>query len=120
MFTKGCDDLSVTNRIDNFIKMKNISRMEFARLASVPYTTVMNLYNNGSSDARLSTLVKLSKILECSLDDLVDDYGTEVLVSSPDLVEVLRGNGEVKLDGRILTEKEKEKFLKLLKLIDEQ
>lgn len=84
-----CDELIITtkrlNLINTVIKMSFIdklellmqennitSKAELSRISEIPYTTIDGLYKKGTDNIKLSTLKKLSKCLNCTLDCFVD------------------------------------------------
>jgi len=64
-------------KIELLMKERNINRAELSRGSDVPYTTIVNFYEKGVDNIKLSTLKKLSDYFNCSLDYLVDDSVSE-------------------------------------------
>jgi transcriptional regulator with XRE-family HTH domain len=58
------------------MKEKGITRAGLAKGSGVPYTTIVNFYEKGSDNIKLSTLKKLSNYFDVSLDYLVNDEET--------------------------------------------
>lgn len=58
-------------RLREIRKNRNLSQVELAKLAGVPQSYISEL-ESGISKPGLETLVKLTKALDCKLDDLVD------------------------------------------------
>jgi transcriptional regulator with XRE-family HTH domain len=65
--------MGLTDKLDKLLAIKDLSRMGFAKAAGIPYTTVINLYEKGSENIKLSTLCKIADFFEVSLDFLVYD-----------------------------------------------
>ncbi|RKN87023.1 XRE family transcriptional regulator [Paenibacillus ginsengarvi] len=78
------------------MKTKKISRMELARESGVPYTTIVNFYEKGTDNVKLSTLRKLADYFNCSLDYLVDDeYGSNSPLVETDSMVLLPIVGKI-------------------------
>jgi transcriptional regulator with XRE-family HTH domain len=60
------------------MKEKGITRAGLAKGSGVPYTTIVNFYEKGSDNIKLSTLKKFSKYFNVSLDYLANDENTEI------------------------------------------
>lgn len=69
----GFTDKLEEQMIKNGIKNKS----ELSSISGIPYTTIDGFYKKGSDNVKLSTLKKLSKALNCSLDYLCDDDSEE-------------------------------------------
>jgi repressor LexA len=78
--------------------------MGVAKGSGVPYTTIVNFYEKGTENIKLSTLRKLADFFNVSLDYLVDDDSesrttpTMELVSLPIVGRISCGNGTVALE----------------------
>lgn len=107
--------MKFTDKLDKLMEERGISRMGVAKESSVPYTTIVNFYEKGTENIKLSTLRKLADFFEISLDYLVDDeledrtpYNME-LVSLPIVGKISCGNGTIALqeiEGFEVTPKE--------------
>jgi repressor LexA len=69
--------LELTEKLNLLMKQRNINRSELSRGSGVPYTTVVNFYEKGTENVKLSTLRKIADYLEVSLDYLTDDSVTD-------------------------------------------
>lgn len=76
----------LTDKLNGLMKKKNISRMELARESGVPYTTIVNFYEKGTDNVKLSTLRKLADYFNCSLDYLVDDDSDSSLAEVGEMI----------------------------------
>ncbi|MDP5276560.1 helix-turn-helix domain-containing protein [Chengkuizengella axinellae] len=65
--------MKLTDKLDELMKQKGISRMGLSKESGVPYTTLVNFYEKGTDNVKLSTLKKLSDYFKVSLDYLVDE-----------------------------------------------
>ncbi len=63
--------MSVKDQVIQYMEAHNYNKADVARLSGVPYTTIDGIFKKGDENCKLSTLKKLSKLLNCSLDDLV-------------------------------------------------
>jgi DNA-binding Xre family transcriptional regulator len=69
--------VKLTEKLDLLMAEKGINKAELAREADIPYTTITSLYDKGYENVKLSTLKKLAKHFNCSLDYIADDDITE-------------------------------------------
>lgn len=69
--------MTLTDKLDFLMKEMGINKMELSRGSGIPYTTIVNFYEKGAENVKLSTLRKLADYFNCSLDYLVDDSVTE-------------------------------------------
>lgn len=67
--------MTFNEKIDKFIAENNIPNLkQFAIQAGIPYTTLRDFYDKQSADnSRMSTIRKLSKYMQCSMDYLAYD-----------------------------------------------
>lgn len=65
--------MSLTDKLDRYMKEKNISRLQLAKESGVPYTTIVNFYEKGTKNVKLSTLKRLADYMNCTLDELVGE-----------------------------------------------
>ena len=67
--------MNFNDKIDKYMEENNIKDLKkLAGLANIPYTTLRDFYNKKSADnSRLSTIRKLSELMNCSLDYLAFD-----------------------------------------------
>ena len=61
-------------RLEYLMKKNGIkNKAELSKVSGIPYTTVDGFYKRGTDNIKLSTLLKLSECLHCSLDFLTDE-----------------------------------------------
>lgn len=83
--------MSLIDTLEKFMKEKGIkSKMQLAKEAGIPYMTLVNFWEKGTENVKLSTLRKLAEYIGCTLDELVGDEPTvsSQFVQSPGLVPV--------------------------------
>lgn len=96
--------MKFTDKLDMLMNDKGISRMGVAKGSGVPYTTIVNFYEKGTENIKLSTLRKLADFFNVSLDYLVDDEvetrtnSSMELVSLPVVGRISCGSGIVALE----------------------
>lgn len=73
--------MSITDKLDSFMKANGYSKADFARLSEIPYTTIDGLYKRGDSNTRLPTLKKLAKFMGCTLDELADVQTVHIAIN---------------------------------------
>lgn len=61
---------------------KGINRSELSEQADIPYMTIVNFYAKGTDNVKRSTLMKIAKYFNVSLDYLADD---DVVEKTPKL-----------------------------------
>lgn len=64
--------MSVTERLDKFMREHGCNKADVARLSGIPYTTIDGLYKKGDENTKLSTLRKLAVLIGCTIDELTD------------------------------------------------
>jgi repressor LexA len=95
--------MKFTDKLDKLMDERSLSRMGVAKGSGVPYTTIVNFYEKGTDNIKLSTLRKLADFFNVSLDYLVDDeeetrkLPSMELVSLPVVGRISCGNGIVAL-----------------------
>ena len=65
--------MTFTEKLDMLMEKNHMNKSELSRISGIPYTTIDGFYKKGSDNIKLSTLKKLAKSFNCSLDYLVDD-----------------------------------------------
>jgi len=65
--------LKLTDKLDFLLESKQISRMEFSKQSGIPYMTIVNFYEKGTENVKLSTLKKIARYFDVSLDYIADD-----------------------------------------------
>jgi repressor LexA len=96
--------MKFTEKLDMLMQEMSMSRMGVAKGSGVPYTTIVNFYEKGTENIKLSTLRKLADFFGVSLDYLVDDEQEKRVVPSMELVslpivgKISCGNGAIALE----------------------
>ena len=99
--------MTLTEKLDMLMKEKGINKAELSRGSGIPYTTIVNFYEKGTENVKLSTLKKLADYFNCSLDYLVDDNITEKEESKQsNTFETIAAH----FDGEEFTEEEQEEI----------
>lgn len=65
--------MKLTDKLDLLIDEKGINRAILSKEADIPYSTIANFYEKGTDNVKLSTLKKLAKYFQVSLDYIADD-----------------------------------------------
>ena len=63
--------MSITKQLDKFMEIHKYKKTDISKLAKIPYSTIDGLYKKGDENIKLTTLLKLRKLLNCTLDELV-------------------------------------------------
>ncbi len=71
--TDEMDNKKIGERIKKLRRQAGISQIELAREIEVSQTHMSNI-ENGNTGISLWTAVKISRVLQCSLDQLVEEY----------------------------------------------
>ena len=61
----------LSERLRELLAVKGISKEDFAELCDLPIETVRNIYYGKTPDPKLSTMLKMSKALDISVNCLV-------------------------------------------------
>lgn len=65
--------MDLTEKLNLLMSQRDENKMDVSRGSGVPYMTIVNFYEKGTENVKLSTLRKLANYFHCSLDYLVDD-----------------------------------------------
>lgn len=65
--------MKFTDKLDLLMKERGLNKMALSRESGVPYTTIVNFYEKGTENIKLSTLKKLADYFMVPIDYLVDD-----------------------------------------------
>lgn len=90
--------MGLTDKLNQYMKDKGISRMQLAKETGIPYTTIVNFYERGTDNVKLSTLKKLADYMNCTLDELVGEETpgeTDGTVKIPIVGTISCGNGVI-------------------------
>ncbi len=66
----------MTEKLDILMAERNINKSQLSRLSGIPYMTIVNFYEKGTENIKRSTLVKLSRFFDVTVDYLVIDEET--------------------------------------------
>jgi transcriptional regulator with XRE-family HTH domain len=65
--------MTLTEKLDSLMKEKGINRRQLSQQSEIPYMTIVNFYEKGTENVKLSTLKKLANYFHVSLDYIADD-----------------------------------------------
>jgi len=74
--------MKLTDKIDLLMAEKGINKAVLSKHSEIPYSTIANFYEKGTDNVKLSTLKKLAKYFQVSLDYIADDDVEERNASS--------------------------------------
>ena len=60
--------MTFTEKLDMLMEKNHMNKSELSRISGIPYTTIDGFYKKGSDNIKLSTLKKIAKSFDCSLD----------------------------------------------------
>lgn len=69
--------MTLLEKVEMLMNERNINNAQLAKGADIPYTTVDGFFKKGMDNVKLTTLKKLAKYFDCTLDYLVDDEVTD-------------------------------------------
>jgi repressor LexA len=94
-----------TEKLDMLMKERGLSRMSLSKESGIPYMTIVNFYEKGTDNIKLSTLRKLADFFGVSIDYLADDeYDDRMtpllgeMVNVPIVGQISCGNGSIAFD----------------------
>ena len=65
--------MKLTEKLDALLKENNMNKAQLSAQCGIPYTTIVSLYEKGYDNAKRSTLLRIARFFEVSLDFLADD-----------------------------------------------
>lgn len=65
--------MNMTEKLDKLMEGRGINRKQLSEQSGIPYTTIVNFYDKGTDNVKLSTLRKLANYFSVSLDYIADD-----------------------------------------------
>ncbi len=68
--------MTMTEKLDELMAERGINKSQLSRLSGIPYMTIVNFYEKGTENIKRSTLVKLSRYFEVTVDYLIIDEET--------------------------------------------
>ncbi|OUM86678.1 MAG: hypothetical protein BAA01_11785 [Bacillus thermozeamaize] len=96
----GGRKVKFTEKLDLLMKERGLTRMALSRESGIPYTTIVNFYEKGTENIKLSTLRKLADFFGVSIDYLADDDYDErsvpvlgEMINIPIIGRISCGNG---------------------------
>ncbi|RUS42058.1 XRE family transcriptional regulator [Cohnella sp. AR92] len=104
--------MKLTDKLDLLMKDKGISsRMGLSKESGVPYMTIVNFYEKGTENVKLSTLRKLADYFGVTLDYLVDDnLANNIGISKPGEMVNIPVVGRVSCGNGIIAFEEIERY----------
>ena len=68
--------MTMTEKLDILMAERGINKSQLSRLSGIPYMTIVNFYEKGTENIKRSTLIKLSRFFEVTVDYLIIDEET--------------------------------------------
>lgn len=65
--------MKLIEKLDLLMKERGINKKDLSKQSGIPYMTIVNFYEKGTDNAKLSTLLKLSRYFKVTLDYIVED-----------------------------------------------
>jgi repressor LexA len=75
--------MTMTEKLDILMTERGVNRSQLARLSGIPYMTIVNFYEKGTENTKRSTLVKLSRFFDVTVDYLAIDEETRRSFPAP-------------------------------------
>ncbi|MCO4782373.1 MAG: helix-turn-helix domain-containing protein [Candidatus Cloacimonetes bacterium] len=90
--------LKLAQNVAKFRKQKGLSQAEISELAQLPRTTWTHI-ESGSANPSLETLLKVSKVLHVSLDELISEpvQGAHHLYRANEMETLIKSSGAVEV-----------------------
>lgn len=64
--------MALTDKLDYYMNKKRISKLQLSKDIGIPYSTLFGFYVQGDENVKLSTLKKISKFFDCTIDEIVN------------------------------------------------
>ncbi len=68
--------MTMTEKLDLLMQERDLTKADLARDAGIPYMTIVNFYVKGTENVKRSTLLKLSRFFDVTVDFLAVDEET--------------------------------------------
>ena len=68
--------MTMTEKLDILMSERGINKSQLSRLSGIPYMTIVNFYEKGTENIKRSTLIKLSRFFDVTVDYLIIDEET--------------------------------------------
>lgn len=112
--------MTLIEKLDKLMAEKNINKHELSTQSGIPYMTIVNFYEKGTDNVKLSTLKKLSSFFNVSLDYLADGGINNESRNSLNEINKNTPNAEApEASQEILSQKKKDLLVKLTNLPDD-
>ena len=106
----------ILKRLRNLRIHAEMTQEETAKKLGVTQATYSR-YENGTNEPDLETLKNISRLFDCSVDFILEcDEDADLSTRPIELLNLVR-NGIFTVNGKILSIKEREKLLNLLKVL---
>lgn len=69
--TKTKKDLKISENLKKLKKQNNLSQSDLCKKADLAYHTIAKIENGATPDPRISTIKKLAKALEVTVEELI-------------------------------------------------
>jgi len=102
------------DRLDSILKSKNMNRKELSQISDIKYPTIDTWYNRSAENIKLSTLLKLTNALNCSLDYLVGNSNVELIINVDNFIDVNKDEKEILTKYRKLDERGQKNINRML------
>lgn len=68
--------MTMTEKLDILMAERGVNKSQLSRLSGIPYMTIVNFYEKGTENIKRSTLIKLSRYFDVTVDYLIIDEET--------------------------------------------
>ncbi len=68
--------MTMTEKLDILMAERGVNKSQLSRLSGIPYMTIVNFYEKGTENIKRSTLIKLSRFFDVTVDFLIIDEET--------------------------------------------
>lgn len=102
------------DRLNSILKNRNMNRKELSQISNIKYSTIDTWYNRSADNIKLSTLLKLTNALNCSLDYLVGNSNIESIVDIDNFIDVNKDEKEILNKFRNLDERGQKNINRML------
>lgn len=75
--------MTMTEKLDVLMAERGLNRSQLARQSGIPYMTIVNFYEKGTENIKRTTLVKLARFFEVTVDYLIVDEETRRSYPAP-------------------------------------
>lgn len=89
--------MSLADKVKKICKEKDITLIELAKMANIKQSTLYSIADGTTTNPRLDTIVKLAKIADLSVDELINDEPSAKITTAIEKIKTLNPSDQENL-----------------------